>query len=51
MTVEFAHCQENKEAMKTFMESKGYYLHTQLQNDFIFVKKDFKPKVEKNKAF
>lgn len=44
LSVEFIHDHEGKEAIQTYMLSKGYYVHSEvthynwLANDFIFVK-------------
>lgn len=45
LSVEFAHVKYGRDALKSFMESKGYYVESEvthpnwLANDFIFVKK------------
>ena len=48
--MEFAHVGRGKEAIKSYMDSKGYAVHSEvthpqsLANDFIFAKKELLPK-------
>jgi len=53
LSVEFIHDKEGKEAIRDFMESKGYYVHSEvthpnwLANDFIFVKTESRESLNK----